>query len=333
MRLFLSIIVLFLSLPSFGSVCESKGPNVVLFTMDGVRSHEFFKGTAPLRDLQLPRSERGRIFSTFWSKYANRGMVLGSGKRHKIASSIAISLPSYQALMAGHATPCRNNGCGPIKEETVLEAIRRTLNLDKKEVAAFASWDGLLSAVASDLSNVSYGIYPAIFDDGVADVEMLELQRKAMEDLPSWHGSRKDKYTFELGMQYLKKHCPRLLYISLVDSDEFGHSKDYPNYVRSLRTYDQYIDQLIQTLDKMGEYGKQTTLIITTDHSRGFGPFWGDHAVTKNSEKKVFLYATGRGVQSSGVIRKNSNHGQIRPTIEFLLGAPVSGPILPDIKL
>ena len=313
--------------------CDSKGPNVILFTWDGVRSHEFFKGTGPFHKAQLPPSERGQILKKFWAKYADQGMVLGEGRGYKIASDVAVSLPSYQALMAGHSTHCKNNGCESIKVPTILEKVKLALDLPRKDVAAFASWNRLIAAVAQDPTQITHGIYPEIFSDGLDDAQMLAIQQRAMQDLPPWKGSRKDKYTFELGLQYLKKHCPRLLYLSLVDSDEFGHHKDYPGYVRSLRTYDEYLHQLIETLDQMGDYGKQTTLMVTTDHSRGAGPFWVGHAITQSSEKHVFFYARGRGVKPIGVSSERGGHENIRPTIEYLLGLEPSGPILPHINL
>lgn len=330
------LIGLWLALHTFtlmASVCESKGPNVILFTLDGVRRHEFFKGTGPFHAHQLKKSERGEIFSTFWSKHADQGMVLGNNRNYRIGSDIAISLPSYQAIMTGKDTPCQNNGCDSITDESVLEKIKRDLNLEKKDVAVFASWNRIIAAAAKDPNQISHGVFPEIFDDGTNDAEMSAIQQSAMNDLPHWSGSRKDKYTFELGMHYLKKHCPRLLYISLVDSDEFGHEGDYPNYVRSLRTYDEYLDHLIKTLGEMGEYGNQTTLILTTDHSRGPGPFWVGHAITKKSEQKVFLYARGRGVKAMGRSKAEGNHRQIKPTIEYLLGLEPSGEILPNIKV
>jgi hypothetical protein len=333
MKRIVTLFFLFIAFQSYGEVCENKGPNVILFTWDGVRSDEFFKGTGLLHAHQLPRSERGKIFSRLWSQYAQEGMVLGGKDRYKIASSIAISLPSYQALMVGHATACKNNSCGGLNEVSVLENVRSSLDLPKKDVAVFASWEGLSSAVAKDLNQITHGIFPGILSDSTSDDQMLEIQKKAMLDLPKWKGSRKDKYTFELGMHYLKKHCPRVLYLSLVDSDEFGHEGDYPNYVKTLRQYDEYLDHLIKTLQAMGEYGRQTTLIVTTDHSRGAGPLWVGHANTPDSEKNVFLYARGRGVNPTGRSKEIGDHSNIRPTIEYLLGLRPTEKILPHVSV
>ena len=159
MKVLLAFFFSLMNLAAFAQVCESKGPNVILFTLDGVRSHEFFKGTDSSLARQLPRSERGDIFSR------KKGMILGIGDRYQIASSIAVSLPSYQALMVGHATDCKNNSCAKINEISVLESVRQALDLPKKDVAAFASWEGLSLAVAKDPTQITHGIFPEILSD------------------------------------------------------------------------------------------------------------------------------------------------------------------------
>lgn len=322
-----------ISFKSLAQSCENKGPNVILFTWDGVRNKEFFNGTDSFHRRKIPLLERGKILKKFWSTHARDGVVLGEKKNYQIASSFAISLPSYQALMTGHATDCRNNHCGAVKEETVLEKVKRKLNLNSSEVAAFASWEGMMSSVAMDSTQITRAIYPEVREDELFDKEMIRIQQKAMGDLPAWKESRKDEYTFRLGMDYLKKHCPRLLYISLVDSDEYGHADDYPGYVKSIRTYDKYLDQIITTLDSLGEYGKQTTLIVTTDHSRGDKEKWTSHGYDDVSNKNVFLYMRGRGVKSKKDNKLGGHHGLIRPTIEYLMGVETPAEILPGIKL
>ena len=334
MKLFVALLILSSAVTAFSSEgCESRGPNVILLTFDGVRHQEFFKGTDRLYRHLIPRSERGELLPLFWSRHAQEGMVLGKKQTYQIASPVSVSLPSYQALMLGHATDCKNNHCGPVKEETVLEKIRRELNLSTQEVAAFASWEGMMDAVAKDSAQITRMIYPEMKSEDFLDPEIARLQAQSMTDLPTWKESRKDHYTFEMGMHYLKKHCPRILYVSLVDSDEYGHNDNYPGYINSIRTYDGYLNRLISTLQQMGEYGKQTTLIVTTDHSRGQGANWKSHGTSDPSEKNVFLFATGRGVKKVGLTNSGGNHAQIRPTIEYLMGLAPVGTILPYIKI
>jgi hypothetical protein len=314
------------------STCLDRGPNVILFTWDGVRPYEFFKGTSWPLERRIPHDQRGEILKKFWNQYAQEGIVLGKNNHYRIGSRIGMSLPSYQAMMLGEDTECRNNRCGPIAKPSVLEHIQSQLNLKKEDVAVFASWNKIANAVARDPAAFTHAIYPEILEGGSNDPVMKKLQAEALLDLPRWKGSRKDHYTFELAHHYLKQHCPRVLYISLVDSDEYGHAGNYPGYVDSLRTYDSYLERLIETLKALGDYGKQTTLIVTTDHSRGPGPLWMIHGASRLADKNVFLYAWGRSVTPQGISQEPGNHLMLRPTLEYLMGLGQSGPLLPGIR-
>ena len=328
-KLILSLGFIVLSSPTFAT-CKYEGPNVILLTWDGVRNYEVFHGTGPFHAKKLKWSERGRIFKNM-RKNLKEAMLIGRNN-YSISSDIAVSLPSYQALMAGKSTGCMNNSCDLIKEETVFDRIQKELKLEKKSVAAFASWEGLSRAVSSDPSKMNTFIYPdiSVMDK---DEELQKLQEKSMNDLPHWKGSRKDSYTWKMANHYLKTYCPRLLFVSLVDSDEYGHENNYPAYVKSLRDYDQQLDDLIKNVKEMGEYGENTTIIVTTDHSRGAGPLWVGHGHTKETEKDVFLFAWGRGVKDFGKQKHSGNHNMIKPTIEYLMGLTPTSSILPGISL
>jgi hypothetical protein len=317
---------------AFAQTCINRGPSVILFTWDGVRPQEFFRGTGWILEKSLPKSERGEVLDSFWKNHAHEGMVLGGNNRYRVGSDVAVSLPSYQSIMAGESTHCRKNNCESIQVETLMESLVKNLGLKKKDVAVFASWNRIMAAAAKNPDNITHGIYPEMFDDGTSDPVMKSIQEKSLKDLPEWSGSRKDKYTFSLAKEYLKKTCPRFLWISLVDSDEFGHAGNYQGYVSSLRTYDTYLDELIRFLDDSGEYGRNTTLFVTTDHSRGAGPFWKGHGITSFTEKNIFLYARGRGVEPSGRVKLKGNHLLLRPTIESLMGIQHSQETLPGIN-
>ena len=329
----LSALILFAFNFSAQATCEVKGPNVVMLTLDGVRNQEFFRGTDSFHRRKIARPQRGSIFKKFWKDHAQDGVVLGHKESHTIASQVAISLPSYQAIMTGHATDCRNNSCGQVKEDTIFDRLQKELKLSEKDLAIFASWQGMKFSVSKSPRDHQLFIYPDIVKSESLPKGILELQEKAMGDLPAWKESRKDHYTFEMGIEYLEKFCPRVLYISLVDSDEFGHANDYPGYINSLKIYDGYIDRLISTLNKLGAYGDQTTLIVTTDHSRGEGSRWTSHGYDDNANKNVFLFATGRGIKKLGKEKSKTTHGQIKPTIEYLMGLKPEGEVLPFVEV
>jgi phosphopentomutase len=114
-----------------------------------------------------------------------------------------------------------------------------------------------------------------------------------------------------------------------VDSDEYGHEGDYRGYVKSLRTYDTDLDTLMNTLDGMGAYGKDTTLIVTTDHSRGEGEGWTSHGSKPDTEKEVFLFVKGPGFAGKGITASQATHASVRPTIEKIFGLRLTGQALP----
>lgn len=334
--------ILILPLTSFGSSeCSHRtDPNVFLLTLDGVRSHEFFEGTSSyyFNRRKIEKDERGVIFEKLWQIHVHKGALYGNngfGGRYKINSKVAVSLPSYQAMMLGKSTDCKSNGCDRISEISLPERIQRELSLSENELAIFASWSGISRAIESGEESLTSSIGVEGFDDGTNDSIFRELSNAATTDIPKWSGAKKDKYTIEMALHYLEKHCPRFLYLSLDDSDEYGHLKDYPNYVKSLSSYDDLIDRIIKKLSNMNEYGKNTTLLVTTDHSRGPFFLWKTHGVTKISEKNSFLFLYGRGVPPVGRLHKSKqsfNHDWLRPTIEKLMGLkPINEKILPVI--
>jgi hypothetical protein len=313
---------------SFGQSCHksSRGPNILYVTFDGVRAHEFFHGTDPLLSKKVSTENKGEIFKQFWNEIAPQGVVYGGtgpfSDHYRVASNYAVSLPSYQSMMAGFDTKCDGNHCGQIKFETGFERIKRELNLKKEEVALFGSWFKMAHSVEKTPGTLLVNTGLNYKMDGLEDPTLKALSEQAQKDLPRWAESRKDKYTWDMGMHFLKTKCPRVLYISLVDSDEWGHENNYPEYVKILKQYDQYLVDLIKTLDGMGEYGKNTTLFVSTDHSRGFGPLWKTHGVTNFSEKNIFLFVKGPSVEPKGQIKdlKKRDHRYLRGTFEKLMG-------------
>src|SRR5262249_41676944 len=118
----------------------------------------------------------------------------------------------------------------------------------------------------------------------------------------------------------------RFMFISLNDSDEWGHKGEYGSYVESLRQYDQWLKELIMTLEQMGEYGEHTTLLVTTDHGRGELGNWKNHGPLISDSKFIWLYGRSPYTRKQAVLPvERYTHIDIRPTIEAALRlTPVS---------
>lgn len=315
---FLAILTLFISFNSYSAGNES---NVILLMLDGVRWQEVFHGTDP--ELDEGDSEQV-IFKNLFQDLGANDFLTGDktmGNEMSVSNDVYISLPAYQSIMAGYTQSCLSNSCGRISVETVGERILREMNLSKYQVATISSWNKIPHSVEhiEGKTFVNAGQTPLL--DETNDPETAEINRRQMADAPPWHDARLDKYTFAHAMNYLKKHQPRFLFISLNDSDEWGHKGHYKNYVSSLRQYDEWIASLIKTLQQMGEYGKSTTLLITTDHGRGDGKNWKHHSALYPASEFIWLYGRNPLLKGhQGVLPQNYTHIDIRPTIEATLG-------------
>ena len=121
-------------------------------------------------------------------------------------------------------------------------------------------------------------------------------------------------------MAFLTTHQPRFLWVSLLDSDEHAHRKEWDGYLSAIDQYSVWMEELQQTVDDLG-LTEQTTIILTTDHGRGRGPFWHSHGRLP-AGRHMFLAATGPWVGVSGTVvpEQTVRQADVRPTIERLLG-------------
>ena len=324
----LSYIVI-LTLPLIASGIGDK-PNVILITVDGVRWQEFFNGSDSLLSKNISSEYYGHAFPLFWEKYSHQSAIYGHRKSGSPMSTdaIPVSLPGYKSIFLGHDHDCNDNSCGRVQSETFPERLIHELNLDKLQVAGFASWGKIDQALEQDVGTIFINTNITDVDDGTVDLVIDSLNRLQKSDPPvGWGGARRDVYTWAQGIHYLKKHRPRFLYIGLDDSDEYGHMRQYENYLAALRQYDQWLDQLLELLRSMGEYGKNTTVIITTDHGRGKWKMWHGHADFSwnwyvYTGKHIWCAILGSKVQPLGIVKKvkGKSHQSIRPTIELLFG-------------
>lgn len=276
--------------------------NVVLVTIDGVRREEFFSN-APDPSLS---SDTAALFPKLWAR-ESQGVVLGDparGGSMKISNLSSLSLPGYQSIMAGHMTRCLNNDCARIKAETVVERLAKDLGFAPSEQVVVAGWSGVSRAVERTAGAT------ATFD-GPAQ------------------GSRPDADTWAAAKKALDAR-PRFLWLAFNDPDDHAHKSDYAGYLSAIRLCDGWLEELFAWLDAAGEYGKETAVIVTTDHGRGLGRDYPHHGA-RAAAHHVWLYARGAGISTAGRTGGDGRHAQIRATIEALYGLNPSGKTLPGV--
>jgi phosphopentomutase len=111
------------------------------------------------------------------------------------------------------------------------------------------------------------------------------------------------------------------LFIGLGDTDEWGHRDDYENYLRALRHADEFIGELLSTLDSSGEYGRSVTLVVTTDHGRADS--FQEHRAHAEAAR-VWMAAVGGAVPRQGYVRSPSDRHlrDVAPTLRAWLALP-----------
>jgi len=283
-----------------------RADRVVFVTFDGVRRDEFFQGT------KHGVTEAPLLLPFFWNNLASKSLLFGTHLQtdpmHASHPSL-ISLPCYQTIMTGRVQPGENNDLDNVGEETIFDRVNQDMS-GHGGAAVYASWSKIDRAISHTYGSIQASTGPS----------------PDTKDLPPWPECRWDKHTFALAIEYLVTHDPKILYISLTDTDDVSHTKDFAGYLAAIRQSDQFLAELVSTI--ASKCPGTTLLFVTTDHGRGLGESWHDHHAGLPHAKEIWAFATGFGVALHRETGKTSitSHLDIRPTLEAALGlAPRTG--------
>ncbi len=320
--------------------------NVILVTLDGVRTQEVFAGldeTIARHDQQQvyseiemarqryggdsPAARRAALLPVFWERLAPQGVVLGNasyGNHVKVQNKVLWSTPGYTEIMTGRPRPeVIDNDNQRHDHITALELARSGMELDGSKVAQFGSWEGFKFAAASRddafLMNGAYDSVPAQLSSPTMD-NLVNLRREVMG---LWEEGSNDALTFRLAMSYLQARQPEVMWLALVNSDDWAHADRYDRYLEYLHLADSLIGELWDTVQSLEQYRDKTTLIITTDHGRGLqGGDWAEHDITIPGSADIWLAVIGPDTPDQGEVTEPGAiyQGQVAATLLQLLG-------------
>jgi hypothetical protein len=286
--------------------------NVVLVMTDGLRWQEVFRGAdegllvsnqksdeqgvKELREKYLASTveeRRERLMPFLWKTVIPRGQIYGDRDAHSDASvtnGFNFSYPGYSETLTGHGDPRVNsNDNVPNPNVTVLEWLNKQPGLQGK-VAAFGAWNVIAAIVNAGRCGctVNAGYDPFVMTPMTSRLELLN-QWKA-ESPRIWDDEPFDAPTFYTAMEYIKEKKPRVLFLSLGETDDWAHAGNYGEYLNAAHRVDSYLEQLWTTLQSMPEYRGNTTLIFLPDHGRGSGPEdWTTHGQKTPDSKYIFM--------------------------------------------
>jgi len=332
--------------------------NVVLVTLDGVRWQEVFNGAdSKLINNKEFVKQPAHLKSQFWHEspqqrqqllmpfltqtIAKQGVIIGDrakGSTMSVSNPWYFSYPGYNEILTGEVDESINSNDKVFNpNKTILERLNAQPEF-KNSTALFGSWDVFPYIVNTKRTNVyvNAGFMP-VADDLFAEAALLNALQT---EIPSpWHNVRLDSFTYRFAKAYMLAKKPRLLVISLGETDDFAHDGHYDHYLKSAKQSDAFIKDLWQTLQATEGYKNNTTLIVTTDHGRGsYANDWQHHSSKRalaNSEqgKKAFpegiigsehiwLAAIGPAIKNNGLIKTKNElkQAQVAATVLKALG-------------
>jgi hypothetical protein len=295
--------------------------HVVLIAIDGTRWQEIFRGTdAVLAKEAGVERETPEALSPNIHALAAAGISLGNDDQPFEASGPNfISLPGYTEMLTGHAAACQENDCDERPAHTLLDSFRDA-GAGTDEVAMITSWERIDNVATRESASVvvSAGRNRSENAERIRDDPALAslLDEGAAAEPDPGHGDyRPDRYTAALATAFLSERRPRFLFVSLGDTDEYGHDGDYAGYLAALRRADRLVGEVMATTARWQAQGEQTMILVTTDHGREAA--FRAHGRAHPESARSWLVGAGAGLSNHSLRRGERRHlADIAPTIE-----------------
>ncbi len=289
--------------------------NVILFMTDGLRWQEVFGGADKIlldkenggvEDVdalakaywrETPQERREVLMPFLWNVIARQGQIYGSQAKGSVAyvtNGHNFSYPGYNETLCGYADPrIDSNDKRPNPNVTVFEWLNRKPGI-QGHVTAVGCWDVFPFIFNTDRCGfyVNAGYDPLVDGKSTARLDLLNALKQ--ETPRKWGGEPFDSITFHSALEHIKLKQPRLAFISLNETDAWGHARRYDEYLTAAHRVDAYLKMLWETLQAMPQYQGKTTLIFSPDHGRGDAPIeWKNHGAKQPESKFIWIAFLG----------------------------------------
>lgn len=288
------------------SLCSSAAAtrHIVFVMTDGLRWQEVFAGSDPSL-LEKGQSAAGReaIMPFLWGVMAKQGQIFGNRKAGSdayVTNRFYFSYPGYSETFCGFADPrVASNDKIPNPNVTVFEWLHKK-SAYQGQIAAFGAWDVFPFIFNSERAGfpVNAGYDPLT---SIPATPRLDLLNRLKAETPRvWEDEPFDFMAFHTALEYLKARKPKILYLSLGETDEWAHAGKYKEYVSVAHRVDAYLRELWEMIESMPEYRGNTTLIFSPDHGRGEGPEWKNHGEKVPDSKYIWMAFLGPDTAALG---------------------------------
>ncbi|HLZ89218.1 MAG TPA: hypothetical protein VKQ52_18305, partial [Puia sp.] len=318
--------------------------HLFIVTIDGFRWQEVFTGADPLLvanpdyvlDTALTRGmywdstselRRQKLLPFFWGTLAAKGRLYGNrlyGNKVNVKNFYKISYPGYNEIFTGHTDAISSPNI-PInnKHVNVLEYLNASPDYQGK-VAVFTSWNVFPFILNEDRSGLPVNSgYHRLGEESDEVAGLIDSVQATMHQSKTRH----DYLTFCSAREYMRLHHPSVLFLGFGETDECAHAGRYDLYLQQAADIDRMIADLWYMIQTDPYYKDSTTLLITTDHGRGWKPNkWTTHGFWAEGSGDIWMAVLGPDIQAEGEIRKRGQvyQKQMAATMATLLGNPVA---------
>ena len=260
-----------------------------------------------------------------WNVIGKNGQIFGDPDRSASALStngLKFSYPGYSELFCGVVD--KSIDSNDKKDNPNLSVLEYLNSLPRYQgkVSAVCTWDVFPSIFRTRQNKLRIISGWSLPEGEHASARQKELA-VIMHQLPRyWKDNVFDVITMEAVKDELVQRKPRVMYIALGETDEWGHGRRYDLYLNAAHNADQFLADLWQQLQRSPQYAGKTAMLITTDHGRGSNKVdWTDHGKDVPGAEHIWLAAIGPGVMPKGLREKvNIKQVQVASTVARLLG-------------
>ncbi len=323
---------------------EHKTQHIIFVMTDGLRWQEVFDGAeaslmnkkngkvtneAPLKKdywRETPEARREALLPFLWTVMAKQGQIFGNrekGSDAYVTNGMFFSYPGYNETLCGFADPrIKSNDKVPNPNVTVFEWLKNRPTF-QGEVGVFGAWDVIASVFNPERSKLTANAGWDAFS-AIPETPKLELLNHLKAETPRiWDDEPFDAIPFYTAVEYLKEKRPRILYLSLGETDDWAHAGMYAAYLDSAHRVDGYLKALWELAQSLPEYRGNTTLVFSPDHGRGKAPRkWKDHGRKIADSKYIWMAFLG---PDTAALRERTKippvtQSQIAATLAAFLG-------------
>lgn len=333
------------SSPVFQSTSKPLTPseNLFIIILDGFRWQEVFTGadsllinnekytpdtntTKLMYWANTPGDRRKKLLPFFWNVLSVKGQILGNRlyeNKVNVANIYSISYPGYHEIFTGNSDPAiSSNQKKANPYVNVLEFLNSKPAFDER-IAAFTSWDVFPFILNKWRNNLKINSGYAEITDESPSITQTILNHLQQETIQKKKPTRFDQITFLAAKEHVHKYQPRILFLSLGETDEHAHDGRYDLYLEKANQADKMIAELWNYVQTTPGYKNNTHFIITTDHGRGSGfKKWKSHGSFITGSSETWLALIGPGVDSIGEVKDKGQLYQVQlaQTIAELVG-------------